>query len=121
MSSFGLRVSVEGAPGYFDASVHVARKAVPQGKVDRAMGDVHPGGNPHFLLDPRQVQRIATALGAHLGKLDPPRADAYHRNAARFVQRLGEVAAAQAARFEALPAVKRRVVSYHASMVDHGR
>src|SRR5688572_10872050 len=38
-----------GAPGYLDCSTLVTRLDVPAQKVDRSMGDVHPGGNPHYL------------------------------------------------------------------------
>ncbi len=38
-----------GGPGYLDASTLVATKLqVPAGRIDRAQGDIHPGGNPHF-------------------------------------------------------------------------
>ena len=42
-----------GQPGYFDASVGVD-KIVParSGVMARALGDVHPLGNPHYLSDP---------------------------------------------------------------------
>ena len=32
---------------------------MPQGQVTRAMGDVHPLGNPHYWLDPENGKRIA--------------------------------------------------------------
>src|SRR5690349_5761679 len=38
-----------GGPGYLDVSQFVTLLETPVGKVDRAMGDLHPGGNPHFL------------------------------------------------------------------------
>ena len=48
-----------GGRGYVDASSVVTRMEVPV-VADRAMGDVHPGGNPHFTYDARQAQKIVT-------------------------------------------------------------
>src|SRR6266513_4939590 len=47
-----------GSPGYFEASQHVARLEIPK-VIDRALGDMHPGGNPHVHTDPRNIARIA--------------------------------------------------------------
>ncbi len=105
-----------GGSGYFDASAVVRRLEVPTGKIDRAMGDVHPGGNPHFLYDPRQARRVVAALAAHMGRLDPGNAADYARRAAAFDARLAALAGRQAARFGALSAAQRRVVTYHASL-----
>lgn len=105
-----------GAPGYFDASRHVERLEVPAGKVDRSQGDVHPGGNPHYLLDPRAAARVARALGAHMGRLDAEHAADYARDAEAFAAGLEKLAAAEAARFRKLPPERRRVVPYHRSM-----
>ncbi len=54
---------------------------VPTGPVSRAMGDLHPGGNPHFLTDPRRALKIAAGIAAKLSSLDG-------RNAAYYGQRL---------------------------------
>src|SRR5262245_27303768 len=50
---------VPGAPGHLDASVAVTPLDVPTGTVDRSMGDVHPFGNPHYLLDPLLGLKVA--------------------------------------------------------------
>lgn len=106
-----------GGEGFFDASTAVTRLGVPQGKVDRAMGDIHPGGNPHFLFDPRAARQIVAALARRMSRLDPAKADTYRANAAAFDQRLAAFAEAQQKRFAALPAERRRVVAYHASLI----
>ena len=41
-----------GADGYFDASLTAKILEIPTGQITRAMGDVHPLGNPHYWLDP---------------------------------------------------------------------
>ena len=67
-----------GAPELFMAADHVRKLEVPK-VVDRAQGDVHPQGNPHIHLDPRNVRRIADALAEKLASLDAPNADDYRR------------------------------------------
>ena len=39
-------------------------------RVDRSQGDVHPGGNPHIQLDPRNIAQVAAALAERLAQLD---------------------------------------------------
>ena len=65
-----------GQPGYFEAARYVTLRDVPA-VLDRAQGDVHAAGNPHFQLDPRNMLKIGEALAARLGELDPPNAQAY--------------------------------------------
>ena len=55
-----------GRPGYFEAASVVPLIDKPA-SVDRSLGDVHPAGNPHVHLDPRNVALVARALG------EPPR------------------------------------------------
>lgn len=43
----------------------------PAGQVSRAQGDIHPGGNPHYLADPRNGGKVAKAMAACFAKLDP--------------------------------------------------
>lgn len=105
-----------GGGGLFDASTVIERLGVPQGPIDRAMGDVHPGGNPHYTFDPRAARRVAAALAERLAAIDPPKAAGYRDRARAFDARLAAFAEAQRARFAALPAARRRVVSYHASL-----
>lgn len=104
-----------GAPGYLDASTVVQPIEVPA-TVDRAQGDIHPGGNPHFLFDPRAAQPIARLIGQRLAAVDPPNAALYQARAEAVATELKGLAEAQRARFAALPVEKRRVVAYHRSL-----
>jgi len=45
------------------------------------MGDIHPGGNPHYLEDPRNGAKVARGIAARLGKIDPANAAAYDQRA----------------------------------------
>ena len=106
-----------GASGYFDASTAVSLLQVPTGKIERSMGDVHPGGNPHFMIDPRRGAKVALALGERLARVDPKHDAYYRKRAAAFSARLDAMAKKQTARFASLPADKRDVVTYHASTI----
>lgn len=104
-----------GGRGHLDASTLVRRREVPTGPVDRAQGDVHPGGNPHFLFDPAAAAAVARGVGERLATLDPTHGADYRARAAALAGRLEALAAETAARFRALPAEARRVVVYHRS------
>ncbi|HEX9759325.1 MAG TPA: zinc ABC transporter substrate-binding protein, partial [Candidatus Acidoferrales bacterium] len=60
-----------GAPGYLDASQFAEILEIPRGEITRAMGDVHPLGNPHYWLDPGNGRRIAQAVRDRLSELAP--------------------------------------------------
>jgi zinc/manganese transport system substrate-binding protein len=69
-----------GAKGYLDASSNVRILEIPTGQITRAMGDVHPSGNPHYWLEPGNGRRIAQAIRDKLAENSPS-------NAAYFAQR----------------------------------
>ncbi|WP_298624300.1 zinc ABC transporter substrate-binding protein [uncultured Zoogloea sp.] len=75
-----------GQPGYFEATSAVRLLEVPA-RLDRADGDVHPGGNPHIQLDPRNILAVGEALTARLAQVDPANAAAYKAGFARFAER----------------------------------
>lgn len=105
-----------GGPGHFLAAEHAVLIEVPAGKLDRAEGDIHPGGNPHFYMDPVSAISIANALRTRLTKLDPEGSAAYAANAEAFTQELWRVIKQEALRFARLPEAERRVVAYHKSL-----
>jgi zinc/manganese transport system substrate-binding protein len=99
-----------GRPGYFEASDHVALLEVPQ-VLDRSQGDVHPAGNPHIHLDPRNITHVAEALSQRLIELDPANADTYRARSRQFLARW-EAAIARWER-EGAPLRGLPVVVYH--------
>lgn len=105
-----------GSQGHFVAANHAVLIEVPSGNADRAEGDVHPGGNPHFYQDPTSAISIANALRDRLSKLDPEGTAAYAKNAKEFTKELWKVTKEEALRFARLPAQDRRVVTYHKSL-----
>lgn len=55
---------------------------VPSGEVDRSQGDIHPLGNPHYLLDPRQGIAVGHLVADRLARLDPDAAERFRKRAA---------------------------------------
>jgi zinc/manganese transport system substrate-binding protein len=77
-----------GKPGYFEAAPLVPMLEKPT-RLDRADGDVHPGGNPHIQTDPRNILRVAIPLTARLVELDPANAAFYQERGKVFAERFG--------------------------------
>jgi zinc/manganese transport system substrate-binding protein len=104
-----------GGLGHVDASRLVAELvAAAPGKVDRAMGDIHPGGNPHFTWSPRALGLVARGLAGRLALTDPQRAVSYVERATSLARDLEALETRTRTRFEALP--NRKVVVYHDSL-----
>ena len=80
-----------GKAGNVDMSAGVALLDVPQGKVDRAQGDIHAYGNPHYQLSPANAQRMAATLAKALVDADPPNADFYRENAKKVVTEMADL------------------------------
>jgi zinc/manganese transport system substrate-binding protein len=75
-----------GQPGYFEAAGYVTMLEVP-GRLDRAEGDVHAGGNPHIQTDPRNFLKVGEALVARMAELAPADAATYRANWKSFGER----------------------------------
>lgn len=72
-----------GAPGRVVASQGIRMLEVPS-TLDRASGDVHAKGNPHFLIDPLNVKIIAANIADHLAQVSPASADVFKANLKAF-------------------------------------
>ena len=79
-----------GNPGYLDASIGCDILQRPTTQVTRAMGDVHPYGNPPYWTDPANGRVIARAIASRLSELDPAGRADYQKNLAAFEARLTE-------------------------------
>ncbi len=101
-----------GGAGYLDASMFITPEEVPT-VADRALGDVHAAGNPHYYTSPAAMRAVAEGIYKKLLELDPDgRAEIERRFtdfAARYDRKLAEWKAAFATR----PGT--RVVEYHKS------
>lgn len=101
-----------GNPGYFLAADFVRRLEVPK-SIDRAQGDVHPQGNPHIHLNPRNIRRVADALAERLTKLDPGNSKDYDMRLDDFQSRWRD--ATQRWEDRALSLQGMRLASHHRS------
>jgi zinc/manganese transport system substrate-binding protein len=102
-----------GSRGNIEASQHVVKLEIPK-VIDRSLGDIHPGGNPHVHLDPRNIAKVAQIVTARLSELDRASAEYYKARADSFgkrwqaaIERWGQ----QAAPLKGVP-----VVVYHKDM-----
>lgn len=77
-----------GNPGYLDASVGCDIVGRPTQQVTRAMGDVHPYGNPHYWTDPSNGRVIARSIAARLSQIDPGGQATYSKNLSDFEAKL---------------------------------
>jgi ABC-type Zn uptake system ZnuABC Zn-binding protein ZnuA len=102
-----------GADGYLDASLNVRILEIPTGQITRAMGDVHPLGNPHYWLDPENGRRIAQAVQAKLSAISAPDAAYFAQRYAAFDKRLTEAQQKWTAAMAPYKGLK--VVTYHRS------
>ena len=75
-----------GKPGYFEAAPFVTLLEKPT-RLDRAEGDVHPGGNPHIQTDPHNIAKVAAPLSERLAQLDPPNSAYYQERLKAFSER----------------------------------
>ena len=96
-----------GTDGLFLAADYIAKLEVPA-TVDRALGDIHPQGNPHIVGNPHNISIVARELAARLQALDPDKAAAYAARYAEFEARWRQAIAGweeRAAALSGLPIV----------------
>lgn len=101
-----------GSPGYFMASDFVRKLEVPK-VIDRSQGDIHPQGNPHVHLDPRNIRRVADALAERFTELDAANASNYAARLTDFQARWSTSMALWEER--AVPLAGMRLASHHRS------
>lgn len=75
-----------GRPGYLEAATLVQRLEVPA-SVDRSLGDLHAGGNPHVHTDPRNIGRVAAVLAQRMAAIEPANAALFRSREQAFQQR----------------------------------
>lgn len=96
--------------GWLMASDYVDKRDIPD-HVDRSMGHIHPEGNPHIQLDPRNIVIVARVLADRLFILDQDHAADYAARLAAFETRwTGLIAAWEQ---QAAPLRGQSVVVYH--------
>lgn len=102
-----------GADGYIDASQQAQILEIPTGQITRAMGDVHPLGNPHYWMDPENGKRIAKEIADRFSKLRPNDRAYFEQRLADFSSRLDAAEKGWLAKMA--PYKGTKVVTYHRS------
>jgi len=113
LTQSGNRRIQPGSPGFIEASQYVIRLEIPK-VLDRALGDIHPSGNPHVHLDPRNIAKVSRVVVERLQQLDPANAEAYRARARSFEERWN--AAERRWELQAAPLRGVPVVVYHKDM-----
>lgn len=101
-----------GSAGFLDLSTLITPLDVARA-ADRAEGDVHPSGNPHYWLDPENGRAMARGIAARLTQLDPAGAAEYAANLKRFEATL-DAKEAEWAKAMA-PLAGKPIVTFHKS------
>ena len=102
-----------GAEGYLDASQGVRILEIPTGQITRAMGDVHPQGNPHYWLDPENGRVIARSICDRLTRFRPADQAYFEQRLEAFNARLTDAVKKWTALMVTFKGAK--VVTYHRS------
>jgi zinc/manganese transport system substrate-binding protein len=102
-----------GADGYLDASLQAQILEMPTGQITRAMGDVHPLGNPHYWLDPENGKRIAKEVADKFSAARPNDRAGFEQRLADFTTRLD--AAEKRWLAQMAPYKGTKIVTYHRS------
>jgi len=101
---------VPGAEGFVDLSQFVELIEKPN-NVSRSEGDIHPEGNPHFVLDWHNVPALARGIAAAMARTDRGSSGAYQKNLDAFLARWQAQSAAWDKKAESLRG--KAVIQYH--------
>jgi zinc/manganese transport system substrate-binding protein len=108
-----------GAEGYLDASLECEILEVPTTQVTRAMGDVHPLGNPHYWLDPENGKRIGKEIADKFSQIRPNERATFQQRLTDFTTRLD--AAEKRWLAQMAPYKGTKVVTYHRSFPNFAK
>src|SRR6478736_7946021 len=100
----------KGSPGYVDASVNIPLLQVPS-SVNRAEGDIHIYGNPHYWLDPFNGKVIARNIADGLERIDPSNKTFYEANLQAFYSRINDKMAEWQTKMA--PYKGTKIIAYH--------
>jgi len=100
----------KGAEGYVDASTGIALLQVPSA-ANRAEGDIHIYGNPHYWLDPMNGKVIARNIANGLERVDPSNKSTYESNLQTFFKRIDEKMKDWSAKMSVFKGSK--IIAYH--------
>jgi len=99
-----------GGEGYVDASVNVPLLQVPT-TVNRAEGDIHIYGNPHYWLDPLRGKNIAEAIYKGLARISPENQAYFQANLRLFNEKIDAKVKEWVSRMA--PYKETKIIAYH--------
>lgn len=101
-----------GSSGYLELGTFITPIEQVKGEITRADGDVHPSGNPHFMLDPLMVKKVAGEVTKKLLSLSKENKDYFLDRYKSFIKKLN------AKHFEVKEALKSKhnVITYHRTL-----
>src|SRR6478736_4522277 len=100
----------KGAEGYVDASEDISLLQVPI-SANRAEGDIHIFGNPHYWLDPLNGKVIARNIANGLERVDPSNKSTYETNLQAFFKKIDDKMKDWQAKMAAFKGTK--IIAYH--------
>ena len=100
----------KGSPGYVDASANIPLMQVPNA-ANRAEGDIHIYGNPHYWLDPLNGKIIARNVADGLERVDPSNRSFYEANLKAFDDKVDAKMKEWQAKMSAFRGTK--IIAYH--------
>jgi zinc/manganese transport system substrate-binding protein len=99
-----------GRPGYVDCAKGIIPAEIPK-STDHSEGDVHPYGNPHYMLDPERAKQALQTITSALVAKDPSHEADFKKNRDAFVAKLDAKIAEWKEKLKPLKGLK--FVSYH--------
>jgi zinc/manganese transport system substrate-binding protein len=104
----------KGQKGSLILGEYIAVLDIPTGSVSREQGDVHPDGNPHFMLDPVRVQKLAGVVAQKLAELAPEHKAYFFERSKALNTKIDTKLKAWQQRIKALEVTK--IVTYHKTL-----
>lgn len=103
-----------GKPGSLVTGNFIEAIEVPEGKIDRSQGDIHPEGNPHFHLDPLRMEKVARVISQRMTELMPDKKGFFSKKLREFTTEISKKKKLWKERV--LAAKVNQVVTYHKSL-----
>src|SRR6476620_10923203 len=100
----------KGSAGYVDASTGIGLLQVPT-SANRAEGDIHIFGNPHYWLDPMNGKVIPRNIANGLERVDPSNKSTYETNLQAFFKKIDDKMKDWQAKMAAFKGTK--IIAYH--------
>ena len=108
-SSRNLKIQ-KGTGGYVDASAGVTLLQIPAG-INRAEGDIHIYGNPHYWLDPVNGKQIAKNICAGFERVSPENKVYFETNLQAFIDKIDTKLKEWSSKMMSMKGAK--IIAYH--------